>query len=81
MSKTGECKVYDTVTVGERGQVVIPITVRKLLKIKPADKLVVMAGKGVISLVPVEQFNSFINRFSRFMDNVTKFQKNMGRGK
>jgi AbrB family looped-hinge helix DNA binding protein len=81
MSKASECKVYDTVTVGERGQVVIPITVRKLLKIKPGGKLVVMASKGVISLVPVEKFNTFINRFSKFMDNITKFRNNLGREK
>ena len=35
---------YDVVTVGERGQVVVPSKARKDLNIKPGDKLVAIKG-------------------------------------
>ena len=37
-------KFYGMTTVGERGQVVIPKQVRKLLGIKSGDKLIVTSG-------------------------------------
>ncbi len=37
---------YDAVTVGERGQVVIPQAAREMLGIKPGSKLLVMGGGG-----------------------------------
>jgi AbrB family looped-hinge helix DNA binding protein len=40
-----ENRIYGTVKVGDRGQVVIPAEARKDLKIKPGDILLVMSGK------------------------------------
>ena len=37
---------YDAVTVGERGQVVIPQAAREYLGIRPGSKLLVMGGGG-----------------------------------
>jgi AbrB family looped-hinge helix DNA binding protein len=37
---------YDAVTVGERGQVVIPQAAREMLGLKPGSKLLVMGGGG-----------------------------------
>ncbi len=43
-SGCGECKhFYGSVTVGERGQVVIPLDARKDFGIKPGDKLLVLS--------------------------------------
>jgi AbrB family looped-hinge helix DNA binding protein len=36
---------YDAVTVGERGQIVIPQAAREIMDIKPGSKLLVMGGK------------------------------------
>ena len=36
---------YDAVTVGERGQIVIPQAAREMLDIKPGSKLLVMQAK------------------------------------
>jgi len=43
---------YGAVTVGERGQVVIPMEARKEFGIEPGDKLVVFGsdGKGIAFL-------------------------------
>jgi AbrB family looped-hinge helix DNA binding protein len=55
-------KIYGAVTVGERGQVVIPVEVRKSFKVKPGDKLIVFAKPGgMIGLVPTEEFNDFLD--------------------
>ncbi|MBF0522976.1 MAG: AbrB/MazE/SpoVT family DNA-binding domain-containing protein [Candidatus Omnitrophica bacterium] len=56
-------KMYGAVTVGERGQIVIPSEVRKAFQIKAGDKLVVFAKQsGPITLVPAEQFSAFMDQ-------------------
>jgi AbrB family looped-hinge helix DNA binding protein len=44
---------YDVVTVGERGQVVVPSKARKELNINPGDKLVAIKGAHGKALVLV----------------------------
>ncbi len=39
-------KFYGSSTVGERGQIVLPIEARKRFKIKPGDKLVVVSANS-----------------------------------
>ncbi len=60
-------EVYGTVTISQRGQVVIPIKARKALKIKHGDQLIVMAGlpgrKDIISFIPVEHISDFLKYF------------------
>jgi AbrB family looped-hinge helix DNA binding protein len=41
-----ETRLYGTVKVGDRGQVVIPAEARRELDIKPGDLLFVMAGRN-----------------------------------
>lgn len=41
-----DTRIYGTVKVGDRGQVVIPAEARKDLNIKPGDLLLVMAGRN-----------------------------------
>lgn len=63
------CKIkeqfFGSVTVGERGQVVIPAEARKRLDINPGDKLLVMGhpfGKG-LSLVKIDAMREFLSTF------------------
>ncbi len=60
-------KVYGTVTMGARGQVVIPMKARKALKIESGDKLIVMSGppgrKEIISFIPVELISQVLQHF------------------
>ncbi|MDD4938695.1 MAG: AbrB/MazE/SpoVT family DNA-binding domain-containing protein [Candidatus Omnitrophica bacterium] len=60
-------KIFGTVTVGERGQMVIPAEVRKVFKIKTGDKLIVLAKRDTLSLVPAESFSQFLNEASEIM--------------
>jgi len=41
-----DTRLYGTVKVGDRGQVVIPAEARKELDIKPGDLMFVMAGRN-----------------------------------
>jgi len=49
-----EPKLYGSVTVGERGQVVIPAEARRDLEIIPGTKLLVFSGPGGKALMFVE---------------------------
>lgn len=58
-------KVYGTVTVGERGQVVIPAQLRKMFKVESGDRLVVFAKPEMFGFIPADEFNRFITEISR----------------
>lgn len=62
---------YGSVTVGERGQVVIPAEARTFLGIKPGDKLLVMKDpfhKGVM-LARFEDLKGFLGEFGNQMES------------
>lgn len=66
-------KVFGAVTMGERGQIVIPAEVRKNFRIKPGDRLIVFAKQnGPIGLVPTEEFSQFLDSMSQIQ---AKFKK------
>lgn len=55
-----EGKYAWTVTVGEKGQIVIPKQARDLFKIKPGDSLVLLGDeKRGIAIPPKEMFSQF----------------------
>lgn len=56
-------EVLGSTVVGKRGQVVIPSDVRKMFKVKPGDRLIVVAYPGKkIGLIPAANFNKFLNQ-------------------
>ena len=65
-------KAYGAVTVGERGQLVIPVELRKALHIKSGDRLMVFAklDKRVISLMPSKDFSQFLERAARLISKL-----------
>lgn len=66
-------KFYGMVTVGARGQVVVPKDVRKLLDIKSGDKLIVTSGhpgRKMISFVPADDFNNFLSHFEKHISTL-----------
>lgn len=65
---------YDTVTVGERGQVVIPARARKELEIKPGDKLIVLRamGKAGVVLVHAKHLETIFNRLTKHVGEIKK---------
>ncbi len=57
-----ESRFCGTATVGERGQIVIPAEARKLLDLKPGDKMLVMShahAKGVV-LIKIDAMKEFL---------------------
>ena len=63
---------YGTVTVGERGQVVIPAGARNELGIKPGDKLLVMKHpiyQGLM-IAKIDALRGFIDEFARGVERL-----------
>jgi len=73
-------EVFGTVTVGQRGQVVIPMKARKALKIKEGDQLIAMSGppgkKDIISFIPVSSISGFLKHFE---DRVEALKKELSK--
>ncbi|MCR4749114.1 MAG: helix-turn-helix transcriptional regulator [Lachnospiraceae bacterium] len=54
--------LFGLVTVGDKGQIVIPAKARKLFEISPGDQLVVLGDEGQgIAIVKAESFLSLAN--------------------
>ena len=58
---------YDSVTVGERGQIVIPARARKDLGIKHKDKLIVLRAMDKMGIVLIHT-----KHMSRLFDKMTR---------
>jgi AbrB family looped-hinge helix DNA binding protein len=58
---------YDMVTVGERGQVVVPSKARKEMGIKPGDKLIAIKGAfgKALVLVNMREAKSTFTKISK----------------
>ena len=55
----------DMVTLGERGQVVIPAAMREQLNLKSGDKLMVVCkDDGMIGLVPPAKFRTMVDHMT-----------------
>ncbi|MDD2486878.1 MAG: AbrB/MazE/SpoVT family DNA-binding domain-containing protein [Candidatus Gracilibacteria bacterium] len=66
MQKKGGLKMYSTVTVGTKGQIVIPKEVREALNINPGDNLVVVTKHnkaiGMLKSDDMEIFMEYIRK-------------------
>lgn len=73
-------KTYGSVTIGERGQFVIPVQLRKALKLEPGEQLMVFAkvDKKVISLMPAKDFSLFLDRAAKL---ISKLEKKVSKNK
>ena len=65
-------KTYGAVTIGERGQLVIPAQLRKALHLKSGDQMMVFAkpGKKVINLMPEKDFSQFLEKASKIISRL-----------
>jgi len=65
-------KLYGAVTLGERGQLVIPSDLRKELKIKPGDKLMIFAklDRKIISIMREEEFSDLLHKASEIISKL-----------
>jgi len=66
-------KMFGTVTVGDRGQVVIPVQARKQFHLKSGDKLVVFAKEdGPIAFIPAEHLTRFLEHTTEILAKIKK---------
>ena len=65
-------KVYGAVTLGGRGQLVIPADLRKDLKIKPGDTLMISAkiDRKMINIMREEDFSAFLHKASKIISKL-----------
>lgn len=72
-------KMYGAVTVGERGQLVVPAELRKEFHIKSGDRIMIFAkpGKRVIHLMREEDFGKFLHKASQI---ISKLESKVSRG-
>lgn len=71
---------FGTVTVGERGQIVIPKKAREVFQIKPGDSLMVLGDEmqGGIAMVKAEHF---LHTIEPFIEAIHCQEKPEGKGK
>ncbi len=65
-------KVYGAVTVGERGQLVIPAELRKAFNIRSGDQLMVFAkpDRRVINLMTARDFSRFLEQAEKLISKL-----------
>lgn len=65
-------KLYGAVTIGERGQLVIPADLRKELGIKAGDKLMIFAKleKKVITIMNEKDFSELLHKASQIISDL-----------
>ena len=70
-------EIFGTVTIGERGQIVIPSHLREKLRLKKGDKLMIFCHLNqIIGLVRSNEMYEFLNRItSRMVKQVDKFKE------
>lgn len=67
---------YGTVTVGEKGQIVIPHGARKNLKLKKSDKLLVFGmHEDMLALVKLSQIGKITSHLSETLDIIRNVSK------
>ena len=67
---------FGAVTVGERGQVVIPAEARKRFDISPGDKLLIMSDPGGKALM-LCKFSSLKTFMTRFQEGLARVEKDL----
>jgi AbrB family looped-hinge helix DNA binding protein len=70
------CPFYGTTTIGEKGQVVIPLEVREKLKLEKGDKLMVFGmGGDMVALAKLSHFEKFEKHLSSQLNNIRSIIK------
>ncbi|MER3473520.1 MAG: AbrB family transcriptional regulator [Armatimonadota bacterium] len=67
-----EDAIYGMVTVGERGQIVIPAEARRDLGIEPGDKIIIMRHPGHAGIIAfkMQAVKEFLEMFQREMERL-----------
>jgi AbrB family looped-hinge helix DNA binding protein len=71
----GNLKFFGSATVGERGQVVLPIELRKKMQLQTGDKLIAMGtvGDNVALLLKSEFLTQILSKMEQGQNELRKF--------
>ncbi len=76
----GQLKFFGSTTVGERGQIVLPVELRKKFNINPGDKLLVLGNRhtktGGVFLVKGEVLSGIMTRLEKNISQILKENDN-----
>lgn len=61
---------HGTTLIGERGQLVIPKSLRSSMELKKGDRFFVMDKGGAIVLVPADIMEQFLSDVTKHMKNI-----------
>lgn len=70
---------YGSVTVGERGQVVIPVSARKQYGIKSGDKLLVFGVPGGVAFFKAESVTRLVSKMMGRLSSIEQAVSEAGR--
>ncbi len=74
--RTDDEQFYGTVTLGEKGQVVIPIEARKAMGVDKGDKLLVFGmGCDMLALSKLSELEQFASHLSGRLDTIRSIIK------
>lgn len=73
-------KFYGTTTLGEKGQVVIPMEARKAMKLKAGEKLLVFGkGNDMLAFAKVNSLEKFAVNLAKRLENIRRIIKHSGK--
>ena len=62
---------YGTATIGQRGQLVIPASARKRLKLLAGEKVLVFGkAEQMIAIVKINQLNRIVSQFTKALGDL-----------
>ena len=70
-------KVYGVGTVGEKGQIVIPVEAREELKIKTGDKFVFFGMGSALHMIEADKLNDILEKMTLFTSKVDEIKKSV----
>lgn len=73
----GNLEFFGSATVGERGQVVLPIELRKEMLLEAGDKFIVMGTKGdnVVLLLKADFLTKILGKMEQGQDELRRLLK------
>jgi AbrB family looped-hinge helix DNA binding protein len=70
-----DTKVCGIVTVGPKGQIVIPADARDALGLRPGQKVIVVCKDGKLIITSVESIDTFIAQMTSLRDTIQSKHK------
>jgi AbrB family looped-hinge helix DNA binding protein len=70
-------KFYGVGTIGEKGQIVVPIEARDELKIKTGDKFVFFGVGEMLHMIEAEKLNDFLDKMTAFSSRMVEMKEDV----